>query len=157
MSAKVNALRELREDLQRLGNFDIEGGIEETVGVGNELWAILQEAQRQFEAVKGIIREDVGSTPGTYTLTGSGGATCRVTVQRPRPIIRQGTDMDHVRQVIGTGFFNQLFMETGAGTYIPHPNFIERAHHHDYNVANALVSAVDLKTDPARVSFDRRS
>jgi len=155
-SDRVLHLRALRRDLQILcSSLHGEAGIEEAVGVGEELWATLQEAQKHLGTVKGIIRADVGDEPGTHILEGADGAYCNVNVQGPRAVLRPGTNLRSLERLLGSKVFNALFV---GGR--PHPKFMDKIKRiTDTNHLNVLMGAVDLKTYPARVSFakDKRN
>ena len=125
---------------------------EELVDLGQELWNIIALAQETFDEVKRGIRADIGDKePGRHVIKGQDKGECNVVVPHPRAILRRGVATDHLRMQIGDAAFNGLFVER---THVsPVRDFLRLAGKMTAEKQQHLHNAVDIKTNPARISF----
>ncbi len=162
--APANRTLELRGLLQRLRCLTRElrprpdeepMALEEVVGVGRELWRLIDTAQKALEVVKTRARLEVDSTPGRHEIDGPDGALCVVVVPEAAPQVRRGVSVGELEQLVGTGRFGELF--TVKTMVRPRQDFTERVPELPPEVAANVLGMVDMQTGRPRVSFSKRN
>lgn len=154
---------ELRGLLQRLKHLTRElrpqpeepMALEEMVGVGRELWRLIDMAQKALDVVKTRARKEVDSTPGRHEIHGPDGALCVVVVPEPAPVIRRGSDALGLQDVLGPERFGELF--TVKTTVRPRKEFTERVPELPQQLIADVLDVVDVRTGMPRVSFTKRN
>ena len=153
-SDKVLELRGMLRHLRTLLRDLDDEPMVEVVGVGRELWRLIDECNAAMDQVKGIVRREVDPTPGRHEIPGRDRAVCVVTVPEPHPVMRNGTTIDTLREALGSNTFGALF--TVKTTMKPRKGFADQVPGLQPAAQQTAVGAVDMVTGKPRVSFDKR-
>lgn len=149
---------ELRGLLQRLTVLTRGLGptheVEDAVGVGRELWRMIDTARKALDTVKDRMRAETPPTPGMYTFYGPDGTECKVQVPPPIVVIRKGAQLGELQDHLGIGTANTLFEVTGS--WKPGPDFPRALNDLSDEHQKIVLGVVDTQTPKPRVTFLRR-
>jgi len=132
----------------------------ELVDIGQCLWGLADTANQSLVTVKARLRVLAlargDGAPGPRRFAGRDGEeTCLVTVPSRRVVLRKGTDIDRLRDLLGDQF--DVYFDRKV-KYAPRKDFQSRiVEMDDKALAAQLLDAVDVEDGTPRVSFPKRN
>lgn len=129
--------------------------VAEAVGVGRELWRIIELAHKRINVVKDRLRAEVGLNPGKHRIAGPDFAECLIQVPEPTPVLRKGITPPDLRETLGMDIVDLLFVRNVS--WKPHKEFQARLAGLSPETVKAALGTVDLPTSKPRVTFIRRN
>ena len=152
----LSRLSDLKRALAALGNIDQEAGslvaqasVPDLVAVGQRLWWLIKKANKALEPIKERMRAEAGGVTKKFEA-GDGTAHCMVICSVPKVSLRKDADITRLKAALGAKF-SDLFDERVS--YQPRKDFQELVKECSANEKQAVLSAVDMVSDPARISF----
>jgi len=132
-----------------------ETTVHEAVGVGRELWRVVDLAHKRLNVLKERLRDEVEDTPGKYRFAGPGSSEGLVQVPEPAVVFRKGTDLMDLSQGLGQDLFGLLFGHHCS--WKPTKDFQDIVAKLAPDAAKMALDAVDMQTNKTRVTFIRRT
>lgn len=154
-SDTILELRGIRQQLQQITkDLGPETALSEVVGVGWELWRLIEMSHQRLNGLKDQLRKEAGNTPGRYTFKGPDGTKGMVQVQAPSPVQRSEADMAELQNLLGSSKFTSLF--SISAKWKVRKDFDEAVSQLTPEETQALHQRVDFRASKPRATFMRK-
>jgi len=154
-SERVLELRGLLHRLTTLTrDLDYDTELTEFVGVGRELWRVIELAHKRLNVIKDRLRDEVDGTVGNHRFNGPDGAEAVVHVAEPKVAVRKDFDIEAlVRHFRDDEFVRSLFVLQISWKPVKNIKAIVDGLPHEE--AQIIINALDMASYKPRITFIR--